>query len=125
MDNQTLNINEFKDDRSFGRMNDPISSSVIKGPCGEEMKFYLDIRNNTIVDVKYYTNGCRNTRTAGQAVADYVKDKKVLEALSVNPSIIINSIKYLPGEGYHCTILAVSTLYRSIANYLLMSGGFV
>jgi NifU-like protein involved in Fe-S cluster formation len=31
----------INDPKYFGRMNDPTSSSYLKGPCGDSMEFYL------------------------------------------------------------------------------------
>ena len=108
-------------DENFGRMNDPTSASVLKGLCGDEIEFYLYIKNEIIEDVRYYTNGCGNTKDCGYAVARRAKGKKVTDALSINPVEIINSGECQPDAGRHCAILAVSTLYRAIADYLLKS----
>ena len=60
---------EGDDDPFFGRMNDPTGGGAICGPCGDEMEFYLYVRGDVIEDVKYYTDGCENTRSCGAAVA--------------------------------------------------------
>jgi len=109
------------DDVYFGRMNDPTGAGILRGPCGDEMEFYLYIRNDVIEDARYYTNGCGNTRACGHAVAKRAKGKTVMDALSINPTQIIESEECVPEEGRHCAILAVSTLYRAIADYLLKS----
>lgn len=108
-----------KQDQYYGRMNDPIGSGSIKGPCGDSMEFYLTIKKDVITDVKYYTEGCGNTRACGYAVARRLKGKPVVDALSISPGEIIKSGECLPEEGRHCAILAVSTMYRAIADYLL------
>ena len=107
------------DDPFFGRMNDPTGAGTISGPCGDEMEFYLYIQDDVIRDAKYYTDGCANTRACGYAVARRAKGRPVIAALAINPADIINSGECLPEEGRHCAILAVSTLYRAIADYLM------
>lgn len=109
-------------DEYFGRMNDPTSVGAIKGPCGDSMEFYLVIKDDVIEDVRYYTEGCGNTRACGHATARRAKGKQVVEALSISPGEIINSGECEPEAGRHCAILAVSTLYRAIADYLLKPG---
>ena len=103
----------------FGRMNDPTGSSFLQGPCGDEMEFYLYIRDGVLEDVKYYTEGCDDTRACALAVAKRAKGKSVIDALAIHPREIIDSLKGLPKQARHCAILAVSTLYRAIADYLL------
>ena len=103
----------------FGRMNDPTGASFLQGPCGDEMEFYLYIRDGILEDVKYYTEGCDHTRACGLAVAKRAKGRSVVEALAINAREIIDSLEGLAEQGRHCAILAVSTLYRAIADYLL------
>jgi len=100
-------------------MNDPTAAASIKGPCGDEMEFYLVIREDTIADVRYYTEGCGNTRSCGRAVARRALGRKITEALSISAGEIIRSGECEPAAHRHCAILAVSTLYRAIADYLL------
>ncbi len=109
----------LENDVFLGRMNDPTSAGIVRGPCGDEMEFYLYIKNGIIEDVKYYTDGCIITRTCGQVVAARAKGLAIAEALAISPAEIISLGKCLPAEGRHCAILAVSTLYRAIADYLL------
>jgi len=123
-----MNNNDFncftthctQNDAFFGQMVDPSSAAHIKGPCGDDMEFYLLIKDDIIIDVKYYTEtGCCNTKTAGRAVAKRVIGKNIIEALAVNPFQIISEEKELPPSGQHCAILATSTFYRAVALYLL------
>ncbi len=103
----------------FGRMNDSTAAGSITGQCGDTMEFYLVVRDDVLEEVKYYTEGCGNTKACGHAVARRAKGRKVTDALSISAGEIIRSGECDPGEGRHCAILSVSTLYRAIADYLL------
>ena len=105
--------------KHFGRMTDPTSSACIKGPCGEEMEFYLVVKDKIIEDVKFYTTGCIATKVCGSITAQLAFGRTIEEALSISPQKVIESLKGLPEDNRHCSILAVSTLYRAIADYLL------
>jgi len=107
------------DTEYFGRMNDPTAAASIKGLCGDEMEFHLVIRNDRIEDVRYYTNGCGNTQSCGRAVARRAKGRSITDALSISAGELIRSGECEPESGRHCAILAVTTLYRAIAGYLL------
>jgi nitrogen fixation NifU-like protein len=111
--------NMSQDALYFGRMNDPTGASFLQGPCGDEMEFYLYIRDGVLEDVKYYTEGCDDTKACALAVAKQAKGKSAVDALAINPREVIDSLEHLPEQGRHCAILAVSTLYRAIADYLL------
>jgi len=120
MEGLIFNMQKLKKNNPFfGRMNDPTAAASVKGLCGDEMEFYLVIRNNVIEDVKYYTEGCGNTRACGLAVARRAKGRKVTDALSISAGEIIRSGECEPEAGRHCAILAVITFYRALADYLL------
>jgi nitrogen fixation NifU-like protein len=112
-------MSEARTDHFFGRMNDPTAAGVIRGPCGDEMEVYLDIRDGVIEAVRYYTEGCGNTRACGYAVARRAQGRNVVDGLSISAGEIIRSGECEPEAGRHCAILAVTTLYRAIADYLL------
>jgi nitrogen fixation protein NifU and related proteins len=103
----------------FGRMNAPTSSAYIKGPCGDEMEFYLEISDEIIRDLKFYTEGCIATRVCGSMTAKLAVGKDIEEALAISPKNVMDLLEGLPEDHRHCSILAVSTLYKSIADYLL------
>ncbi|MDD5706277.1 MAG: iron-sulfur cluster assembly scaffold protein [Kiritimatiellae bacterium] len=108
-----------QDDPFFGRMNDPTAAASIRGLCGDEMEFHLVIRDDRIEDICYHTDGCGNTRACGRAVARRAKGRSVTDALSISAGELIRSGECEPEAGRHCAILAVTTLYRAIADYLL------
>jgi len=103
----------------FGRMNDPSSAACLKGPCGDDMEFYLIIESEKIADIKYYTEGCNATKSCGAMTAFLAQGKTIEEALKISAGEVMASITDLPKDHRHCSILAVSTFYRAIADYLL------
>ncbi|MDP8218606.1 MAG: iron-sulfur cluster assembly scaffold protein [Candidatus Theseobacter exili] len=104
----------------FGRMNDPDGSALVKGPCGDEMEFYLLIKDRIIQEARFYTDGCEYTRACGEVAAGLSEGRSLNDALGICPKQVIEILKDLPEEHKHCSILAVSTLYRAIADYLLV-----
>jgi nitrogen fixation NifU-like protein len=51
--------------------------------------------------------------------AKLVEGKTIKDALLVSAGDVIRNLKGLPEDHLHCSILAVSTLYRAIADHLL------
>jgi nitrogen fixation NifU-like protein len=109
----------LNDSGLFGRMNDPTSSAYLKGPCGDEMEFYLVIERGRITEIKYFSEGCDATKSCAAMTANLARGKTIEEALSISAGGVIKELKGLPEDYLHCSILAVSTLYRAIADYLL------
>lgn len=105
----------------FGRLDHATARAAIRGICGDAMEFTLMIRDDMIEEVRYCTDGCGNTRSCGHAVARRIRGKSVSDALSVSAGDLIRSGECMPEAGRHCAILAVTTMYRAIAEYLLNS----
>lgn len=103
----------------FGRMNDPTGSSFVRGQCGDEMEFYLYIRDQIVEDARFYTEGCDDTKSCGQIVAEKCLGRPVMAALKISPDAVLAEQPDLPGSGRHCAILAVMALYKAVVDYLL------
>lgn len=102
-----------------GRMNAPLCSAWLKGVCGDEMEFYIDITQGKITGIQYYTTGCESTKACALTLIKSVIGRKVNDALFVSPEFIISRITDLPKANYHCAILTLSTFYKAIAQYML------
>jgi NifU-like protein involved in Fe-S cluster formation len=83
------------------------------------MEFYLVIEEGTIREIKYYTDGCHATRACGAVAAGLAEGKTVRDALWISAGEVTAILKNLLQDHQHCAILAVSALYRAIADYLL------
>jgi nitrogen fixation protein NifU and related proteins len=105
----------------FGRLNDPTSSAFIKGPCGDEMEFYLVIENDKIQDIRFYTTGCEPTIMCASVVAENTIGKTIYDGLGIFAKEVMDVLQDLPADHKHCSILAVTTFYRACADYLLKS----
>lgn len=112
-------VDLVKNNNYFGQMNDPSGSAYIKGTCGDQMEFYIVVENNNITDIKFHTDGCVYTSACGAMACKLAMGKSLQEALSVSAGLVIAELKVLPKSHAHCAILAVSTLYKAIAYYLL------
>jgi nitrogen fixation NifU-like protein len=83
------------------------------------MEFYLVIKNDIITEIKFYTEGCAYTIACGEVVARQAEGLPINDALAISPKQIIDILGEIPQDHKHCSILAVSVLYRATADYLL------
>ena len=123
MDRETgipLNILRVcKDDTYFGRMNDASGTAYAKGLCGDEMEFYIVVADDRITEIKYYTEGCSYTKACACVACSLAFNRLIEEALGISAGQVAAELNSLPREYLHCSILAVTTLYKAIADYLL------
>ncbi len=99
-------------------MANPTVSVKIKGPCGDEMEFYLLIEKDIIEEIRYYTEGCAITKACGAMTAILSRGKNIEKAMSISAGQVLKKLEGVPEGHRHCAILAVSTLYKAVAEYL-------
>ena len=104
----------------FGRMNSPDAASCVKGPCGDEMEFYLVIRDDRIREISFFTAGCRDTVSCGEMLSRLVEGTEISVALGISPKQIGDKVRDLSPEHRHCLILAVNSFFNAVAGYMLM-----
>ena len=104
----------------FGRMTDPTCAARSVSNCGDDIEFFLVINRDTITDLCYFSeSGCPDTKIAAGAVAQQALGKKVPEALNITPATILaKQNASWSDEGTHSIVLATSTLYKALADYL-------
>ncbi len=106
------------DYKYFGRMNAPDAAAREKGVCADEIEFYLTITDDTIVDIRFYTEGCEHTKICGETTAELAAGKKIDDVLTISPAQIRAEINELPDDHVHCTVLTAITLLKAVAEYL-------
>jgi len=106
---------------NMGRMNDPDGAAHIKGLCGDSMEIYLIVNDAVITEAWFFTDGCHASRMCGSAAARLAKGKSLKEVLRLSPADVIDSWKDIPAGNVHCAILAVNTLHKALADFLLRS----
>ncbi|MCX5790849.1 MAG: iron-sulfur cluster assembly scaffold protein, partial [Elusimicrobia bacterium] len=70
-------------------------------------------------EVRFHAAGCVFTKACGAAAAFYADGRVLEEALFISPGLIIKVLGNLPADHRHCAILAATTLYKAMADYLL------
>ena len=112
-------IEHFTQPKNVGRMTDPDGSAIVKGQCGDTMEMYLIIKDENISEILFYTDGCRITIICGSVTTELAKGRTIEDALRISPADVIDKLHDFLGSNFHCAILAVTTLYKALADYLL------
>lgn len=110
VENETFNIGNMKNADGYGK---------ICGICGDTMEIWLKINDGIIADASFLTDGCFSSQVCGSAATFLAKGEMLIDALRISPASIMDLMRGLHGVELHCSILATSTLYRAIADFLL------
>jgi len=104
------NVGEIKDADGKGEVGNPV--------CGDIMTFYIKVKDNKIVDVKFKTFGCGAAIAVSSMVSEMAKGKTLGEALKITNKNVAKELGGLPKNKLHCSNLGADALHRAIENYL-------
>lgn len=116
-------MEHFKNPRNVGVIEDANGVGQVGNmKCGDIMKMYMKIENETIVDVKFQTFGCGAAVATSSMATELVKGKKISEALKLTNTAVVEALEGLPPVKIHCSVLAEEAIKAAIADYYKRQG---
>ena len=85
--------------------------------CGDQMKMFIKVKDDRIIDIAWKTYGCASAIASTSALSDLAKDKTLDEALKITAKDIDDYLGKLPKHKFHCSILGHDALRDAIENY--------
>lgn len=119
-------IDHYENPRNVGTLdkNDPsVGTGLVGAPaCGDVMRLQLRINDDGVIeDAKFKTFGCGSAIASSSLVTEWVKGRKVDEALAISNSAIAEELA-LPPVKIHCSVLAEDAIKAAIADYKKKKG---
>jgi len=111
-------VDHVMNPRNVGYMDNASGFARISGPCGDTMEIWLKVRDATITESTFMTDGCGTTIAAGSIVTELAKGKTVIQAQKISQQDVLSALGGLPEESQHCALLAANTLREAIKDYL-------
>lgn len=112
-------IERWQNPRNFRALEDPDGQARVRGICGDTMEMFLKVKDETITECSFQTDGCGTTVVCGSVATELAAGKPFLEALgAVSAAEILRILGGLPEPSVHCAQLAAETLRRAMADYL-------
>lgn len=103
----------------FGVLENPDGASEVTGPCGDQMCFAFRLKDGRISEIRFKATGCGVTMSCGAAVAFTADGLSLFEAMYISPGYITKMIGPVPDDHRHCPLLAATSFYRALGDYLL------
>ncbi len=94
-----------------------VSNALTLHNCGDVMKLYIKVKDDTIIDVKFKTFGCGAAVATSSMVTDLVKGKTIEEALKISNKAVAEALGGLPPVKMHCSVLAEQALRSALTDY--------
>jgi len=113
-------IDHFMKPRNLGDMGDADGLARVAGSCGDTMEMWLKVKNGTIANATFMTDGCGTSIASGSMVTELARGRSVNEARRISQQDVLNALGGLPEESEHCALLAADALKEAIKDYLAM-----
>jgi len=113
-------IDHAMNPRNLGDMEDADGFARVTGPCGDTMAIWLKVKNGTIAEANFLTDGCGTSIASGSMATEMAKGKAVAQAQRISQQGVLSALGGLPEESKHCALLAANTLRAAIRDYLAM-----
>ncbi|MCI7274648.1 MAG: Fe-S cluster assembly scaffold protein NifU [Lachnospiraceae bacterium] len=111
-------MDHFRNPRNVGTIEDADGvGEVGNATCGDIMKIFLKIENNTIVDVKFSTFGCGSAIASSSMATELIKGKSVDEAMTLTNKAVAEALDGLPAHKMHCSVLAEEAIQAALDDY--------
>jgi nitrogen fixation NifU-like protein len=104
--------------RNLGELEDADGFAKVTGPCGDTMEMWLRVKDGTIAQVTFLTDGCGTSLASGSMTTELAKGKSIAEARKISQENVLDALGGLPEESQHCALLASNALKEAIKDYL-------
>ena len=120
-------LDHYENPRNVGTLDkdDPnVGTGLVGAPaCGDVMRLQLRISDDGVIEeAKFKTFGCGSAIASSSLVTEWVKGKKVDEAMTITNSAIAEELS-LPPVKIHCSVLAEDAIKAAISDYKKKKGG--
>ena len=113
-------IDHAMNPRNLGEMENADGFGKITGPCGDTMEIWLRVKNGTVAEATFLTDGCGTSIASGSMITELAKRTSISMAQKISQQNVLSALGGLPEESQHCAILAANTLKAAIRDYLAM-----
>ena len=111
-------MDHFLHPRNVGIIEDANAvGEVGNAKCGDIMKMYMKIEDDTIQDVKFETFGCGSAIASSSMATELIKGQPVSEAMKLTNKAVVEALDGLPDYKMHCSVLAEEAIRSALEDY--------
>jgi nitrogen fixation NifU-like protein len=111
-------MEHFQNPRNVGVIPDADGVGEVGNPvCGDMMAFYIKVKDNRLVDIKFQTFGCGAAIAVSSMVSEMAMGKTLEEAEQITNKSVAEELGGLPKNKLHCSNLGADALHKAIEDY--------
>jgi len=118
-------LDHYNQPRNVGSLDkgaEDVGTGIVGAPeCGDVMKLQIQVEGDRIVDAKFKTFGCGSAIASSSLATEWVKGKKLDEAMAIKNTEIVEELS-LPPVKIHCSVLAEDAIKSAVADYKAKQG---
>lgn len=109
-------LDHYKNPRNHGKLQNASVEHHEKNPlCGDEIDFYLIIKNKRIADVKFNGHGCAISQASASMLSEQIKGKAIEEIEKMTKEYILEMLGIpISPVRLKCALLSLDTLKNSV-----------
>ena len=116
-------MDHFANPRNVGEIENAAGiGEVGNSKCGDIMKMYIKVDDDTISDVKFKTFGCGAAIATSSMATELIKGKKIDDALKLTNKAVMEALDGLPPVKVHCSVLAEQAIKAAVSDYYQKKG---
>lgn len=124
MDSDSIYTDKFLDHfinpRNVGEIENPDGYAKVGDPqCGDYIKVWLKIEDDTITDYKYKVFGCGGAIATTSVVSELAIGRRLRDAIDLTDDIVIQALGGIPENKAHCSLLGIQGLRTALADYFI------
>lgn len=111
-------MDHFRNPRNVGTIDNADGvGEVGNAKCGDIMKIYLKIDNDTVSDVKFETFGCGSAIASSSMATEMIKGKPLDQVADLTNKAVVEALDGLPAHKLHCSVLAEEAVKAALKDY--------
>lgn len=85
-------LERYKNPRNLGTIPNGIQVEEVNALCGDKIKIWLEVKDDTITDAKFLGSGCAISVAATDILMDMIKGKKITDVQQMSGAEIENEM---------------------------------
>ena len=111
-------LSHFLKPKNIGSLKSPDGYAQVGNmTCGDQLDFFLKVKDDKIVDVKFLSFGCASNIATASILTEKVKGMTITQAKKYSWKKIVDDLGGLPSQKVHCSVMAIQGLKKAIEDY--------
>ena len=111
-------LDHFHRPRNLGDLDRPDAVAEVENPaCGDRTRLAVHIRDRTITEARFRTEGCPAAIAASSMLTEMIVGKTLEEAGALRDTDVAEALGGLPRNKIHCSVLAEDVIRAVIDEY--------